>query len=562
MYTWGSFLLLLAIGIDLFWNATPSWINGMEVVGHLYCVYSTLRFQMVLKKNGETAWSGYVHHTHHSEGIETENQKKRKQKWNEGRGFSLWEMVQVRKVRKVRKDTEDKENKENKENKEVRKDSEDGEETTLLNSPVSLKYYFYGGVASYFAAFSIAILICESVAMPWLVANNQPYNNNNIHLTGAKSSNGDINNGNVYFTAICVAAVSGMNFSLHACSVYYFIFYRAVALIQWDDKSSGSSNGTMWSCSFCTALLGFVSLAQAVCCFLSNASGSSTITYYVFLFNMIRGISFLITSISFKMFPSNECWKIAERIQQERNQNQKQNENEYIHDVDEVEVIDGMKEKKHVNTMKEIIYDKDDEKEEEAAGGSIVQGICRSCSNVYTFEFFEGTSHEGYGAYSDVTSRIAFYGYLVLGIYVTHLLSTSTSTSFESSESAANNNTITSSSHDSSPEKEELYDLGQHSLMFGIVYHFLFITFGYALRGTRVGHNGYKSMGAATTFSFGLCSISTFLKLVTSFEFSFGVIVFLVVGGINVTLGILLILTPSKEMPTEMKIGRVPAFMI
>ena len=496
MYTWGSFLLLLAIGIDLFWNATPSWINGMEVVGHLYCVYSTLRFQLVLKKNGETAWSGYVHHTHHSEGIGTENQKKKKQKWNEGRGFSLWEMVQVRKVKRVGKDGEDGENK------------EDGEETTLLNSPVSLKYYFYGGMASYFAAFSIAILICESVAMPWLVVSNQPYNNNNIHLTGAKGSNGDIKNGNVYFTAICVAAVSGMNFSLHACSVYYFIFYRAVALIQWDDKSSGSSNGTMWSCSFCTALLGFVSLAQAVCCFLSNASGSSTITYYVFLFNMIRGISFLITSISFKMFPSNECWKIAERIQQERNQNQSQkqnaNQNEYIHDVDavdavdEVEVIDGMKEKKQENTMKEIIYDKDDEKEEEAAGGGIVQGICQSCSNVYTFDFFEGTSHEGYGAYSDVTSRIAFYGYLVLGIYVTHLLSTSTSTSSTSFESAANNNTITSSSHDSSQEKEEFYDLGRHSLMFGIVYHFLFITFGYALRGTRVGRKFNRKNGYAT----------------------------------------------------------------
>ena len=177
---------------------------------------------------------------------------------------------------------------------------------------------------------------------------------------------------------------------------------------------------------------------------------------------------------------------------------------------------------------------------------------------MYTFDFFEGTSNEGYGAYSDVTSRIAFYGYLVLGIYVTHLLSTSTSTSSGSFESAANNNTITSRS----PEKEELYDLGRHSLMYGIVYHFLFITFGYALRGTRVGHNGYKSMGAATTFSFGLCSISTFLKLVTTFEFSFGVVVFLVVGGINVTLGTLLILTPAKEMPTEMKKGRVPAFMI
>ena len=76
-------------------------------------------------------------------------------------------------------------------------------------------------------------------------------------------------------------AISGFNFSLHACSVYYFIFHRSVGhgkfMCPMIHSSIGTRNGTaggsrttanrtLWSCALGTSLLGCISLSQFLSC--------------------------------------------------------------------------------------------------------------------------------------------------------------------------------------------------------------------------------------------------------------------------------------------------------
>ena len=85
------------------------------------------------------------------------------------------------------------------------------------------------------------------------------------------------------------------------------------------------------------------------------------------------------------------------------------------------------------------------------------------------------------------------------------------------------------------------YDLGHHSLSYGLTYHFVFITFGYALSGVREMHGGYLMMGAMTTLCFSMCGCSTVVRLLCLAPGGVpvvGVLLFLLTSTVNGCLGV------------------------
>ena len=103
--------------------------------------------------------------------------------------------------------------------------------------------------------------------------------------------------------------------------------------------------------------------------------------------------------------------------------------------------------------------------------------------------------------------------------------------------------------------------MGKHTIAYGITYHFILISFGYALRGTRSGHKGYMAMGGSTTLSFGVCSLSACVRCWMLEEVG-GVVMFGVAGVVNVMLGVSLFKARADPMAMLCYNGVAPTFMI
>jgi len=310
-----------------------------------------------------------------------------------------------------------------------------------------------------------------------------------------------------------------------------------------------------------------------MCCFYANTGG--TITSFVLTWNLVRGFFLLVASVSFKMFPSNEIYKIhlIRKQNQKRKKLKRQNiiltsapSQLYVEQkCSDIAKTMNFHNNNKSNTKKKKNKDnetKNDDTANDDTPNKLVDETqpklyIVAMKMMYTFDFFEGHNQgtsSFFGSIADVFCRITFYSYFILAIYLTSITSGSWFTT-----TATTNNTSSSASSIAVDTVEE-YDLGHHSLAFGVTFHFLFITFGYALRGARQGYKGYLSMGASTTGAFGLCCLSTAFKLVTLLDIAtedagigsrrcvwFGIVMFVFVGGLNVVLCCALCLVPRVK---------------
>jgi hypothetical protein len=304
----------------------------------------------------------------------------------------------------------------------------------------------------------------------------------------------------------------------------------------------------------------FLSLSQFICCCFGNVGGA--ITRNILLFNVIRGGSFLFTSCSFLMFPSNECWIFFELLlimekKQKKNVKLSNPVNNLIDNPTDNHASNSSS--KEVQSMKEeeSVPNKRTRKNECFSTRTIVRYVSFVFINMFQFNFFVKSSsrlnddnmylqdratNKGliqWSYVSDLLSRCSFYTYVLVAIYVTFEHGSSSSPSSSSSSSI-------------------YFDIGRHSLSYGITYHFIFITFGYSLRGVRNGIRGYISMAKNITFGFGLCSLSVALRLATiPDEQIFGMLIFLLASIINMLLSLSLLKTkPLKQTVVT------PAFII
>jgi hypothetical protein len=330
-------------------------------------------------------------------------------------------------------------------------------------------------------------------------------------------------------------SISGMNFSLHACSVYYFIFHRSLAMVAvGKGKSSKAGHNTLWSCALGTGMLGCVSLAQFVCCCMGNAGGP--VTRNVLLFNLIRGSTFLLTSCSFISFPSKEMWKMIQlkhvtRQQRRRRRSHTKEDRTTPRDRHPVPP-------KQNDTAADLASSVSSISADTSCGAMFIPGL----SNLWTFDCFEKSpqkiQHEQQqdslmpqqssccaASRADVLSRCAFYTYIALAVYVT----------VEHSQYVSSSAVLVAGTG------ADEYDLGHHSLSYGLTYHFMFITFGYALRGVREMHGGYLMMGAMTTLCFSICGCSTVVRLLCLAPGGVpvvGVLIFVLTSSVNGCLGV------------------------
>jgi hypothetical protein len=211
----------------------------MEIAGHIYAVGCTLRFQSWLITLDDCHYTISLkilsYHRHHCNIVKYAGVNKRGTstfqtlpvkggilELSEVESYSLWNIVQGMSTTSM-------------------DDDDDDDKTRKIKKiQPSPKYIFFGHLAMYGTCISIVLLLLESMITPWLVS---VYSLNDV----------------------LHQSIAGMNFSLHACSVYYFIFYRSVEILRWKNNSNTYSTpggrNTLWSCALCTSLLGFVRYA-------------------------------------------------------------------------------------------------------------------------------------------------------------------------------------------------------------------------------------------------------------------------------------------------------------
>ena len=264
-------------------------------------------------------------------------------------------------------------------------------------------------------------------------------------------------------------AISGFNFSLHACSVYYFIFHRSVGHGKFMcPRTAGGSrttaNRTLWSCALGTSLLGCISISQFLSCLFANVK--SSVAGQILLFLCLRGVLFFSAAIGFIQFPSKECWKVATLLlieQEERHLQEQEKREEKREEMREEQRKERREEQREEMRERERERREEEEREEQHHPPEKSSLWC-IFQNLMTFRFFDDTlstssitttpattpattpTTDIWSTRADLLSRITFWIYLALSIYVTVKTTTTTSVS-----------TVTAS-----------YDLGRHSIGFGI----------------------------------------------------------------------------------------------
>jgi hypothetical protein len=343
----------------------------------------------------------------------------------------------------------------------------------------SFRYYFFGQSLAVLSTCAVVVMVLEAAVTPWL-----------FHFEGEALGH----------QALVRRAVGGMNFSLHATAVYYFAFYRSV-------RGLTKGGTTKWGAlGFC--MLGFVSFFQSFSLFLVHPAPKA---YGTIVFNIFRVLLYVATVVSYVLFPSQEfAFFEAE-------------EGEEVPLGPEIGRIPEGKEDGDVvgRTCQGAAGEDPDVNDEEVAQEEDVPTARKCCilkalRSALTLDMFDSKSDPEPRSHIDRLAVAMFYAYFVFAVIATVRVADVA---------------------DALPKHSTDFSLGEHSIFFGLCFHFMCIVSSYALKGLRHKHLGYAVFSSLATLAFGVVATSAALAALVSSDLV-AFVMFVSVGAGAVVLGL------------------------